>query len=109
MAVKHEDRTIAFQIITFIFFFLFIIFSVYVGTTRLLFSRIMTDNAQESVGHLAHETINLIDGRFTKVEALSKALLDLRRMASLSEADYNSFMYSLIYEHHELECITIAY
>ncbi len=109
MAAKHEDRTIAFQIITFIFFFLFIIFSVYVGTTRLLFSRIMTDNAQESVGHLAHETINLIDGRFTKVEALSKALLDLRRMATLSEADFNSFMYSLIYEHHELECITIAY
>lgn len=109
MPAKHEDRTIAFQIITFIFVFLFIIFSVYVGTTRLLFSRIMTDNAQESVGHLAHETINLIDGRFAKVEALSKAILDLRRMKSLSQDDLNRFMHSLIYEHHELESITLAF
>ncbi len=108
MVNKHEDRTIAYQIITFIFVFLFIIFSIYVGITRILFSRIMTDNARDSVGHLAHETISEIEGRFGKVEALGKSILELRKMQAMSDEQFNHYLFSIIYEYPEVECITIA-
>lgn len=108
MVNKHEDSTIAYQIITFIFIFLFIIFSIYVGITRILFSRIMTENAEESVGHLAHETINEIEGKFDKVEALGRSILELNNMQSMTEEQFNHYLFSTIYEYPEVECITIA-
>ncbi len=109
MANKHEDRTIAYQIITFIFLFLFIIFSVYVGITRFLFSRVMTDNARDSVSHLAHETIYEIDGKFGRVEALGKTILELNNMKALTEEEFNHYLFSIVYEYPEVECITLAY
>lgn len=108
MVNKHEDRTIAYQIITFIFISLFIIFSIYVGITRFLFSRIMTDNARESVSHLAHETISEIEGKFNRIEALGRSVLELNNMHAMSEELLNHFLFSLVYEYPELECITIA-
>lgn len=108
MQNKLQDRTLAYQIITFIFVFLLIIFIASILVTRFLFQRVMLDNAEENLSHLAHETINQIDGRLEKVQTLSRSVLLLISQKSLDDSELNTYFYNLINEHRELISITLA-
>jgi sigma-B regulation protein RsbU (phosphoserine phosphatase) len=109
MQSKREDRTIAYQIISFIFIYLIIIFGVSIGVTLFLFSHIMLDNARESTSHLANGTIAQIDGRLAKVEAIAKNVLELYSMNELSSERMDHYIHDLIYEHPEISSVNLAY
>ncbi len=108
MQIKIQERTLAYQIITFIFIFLLIIFVASILITRVLFHRVMLDNAEDTLSHLAHETINQIDGRLEKVQTLSRSVLLLISQHSLAETEINSYFYELIADHPELVSISLA-
>jgi hypothetical protein len=77
MQSKQEERGLAYQIIVFIFFFLVLIFSVFIGITRFLFSEIMMDNSRETVSHLAKETVYQIEGRLSAIVDISQSIITL--------------------------------
>ncbi|MEN6445797.1 MAG: SpoIIE family protein phosphatase [Candidatus Cloacimonas sp.] len=109
MENKREQPGLAYQIIVFIFFFLIIIFSVYIGITRFLFSEIMMENSRESISHLAHETVSEIESRFTKVVDISHIIISLYHADYFDRKKLDTFLYDLIYEFNTLESVTIAY
>ncbi|MDD2228650.1 MAG: SpoIIE family protein phosphatase [Candidatus Cloacimonetes bacterium] len=109
MQNKHEDRTIAYQIISFIFLYLMIIFGISIGVTLFLFSRIMLDNAQDSTRHLAEGTIAQIEGRLDKVVAISTNILELNSMNELSTDMMDHYLHEIVFEHPEISAICFAY
>lgn len=108
MQIKLQDRTLAYQIITFIFVFLLIIFTSSILITRFLFHRVMLENAEENLSHLAHETINQIDGRLERVQTMARSMLLLISLKSLDDNKLNEHLYNMITEHQELISITLA-
>lgn len=109
MQSRREDRTIAYQIISYIFIYLLVIFSISIGATLFLFSRVMLDNARESTSHLANGTIAQIDGRLEKVEAIAATVTELYYMNQLNSDMLDHYFHDLLYEHNELISIGIAY
>ncbi len=109
MPSKTEDRTIAYQIISFIFLNLMIIFSISITVTLFLFSNVMLDNARESTSHLANGTISKIDGKLEKVEAIATNVMELYSMDELDGSALDHYFHDLVYEHPELVSIGIAF
>ena len=109
MLNKHEDRTIAYQIISFIFLSLMVIFGVSIGITIFMFSRIMLDNARDSTSHLAEGTIAQIEARLDKVVAISTNVIELNSMDALSTDTMNHYLHEIVFEHPEISSICFAY
>lgn len=105
---KKEDRTIAYQIISFIFVYLLLIFAISISVSFSLFSRVMLKNSRESISHLANETITQIDSRLDKIEAISTDIMKLYYMEALDKEAFNEFLHEIVYEHHEIVAINIS-
>jgi len=69
----------------------------------------LAPNAQESISHLAHETIREIDGRLQNVESLASSLLEIQHMKVLTDDQMDEYLYNLVCKMPEIESITIAY
>jgi len=108
MNSKREDRTIAYQIISYIFIYLLLIFAVSIGLSFSLFSRVMLKNSRESISHLANETIIQIDSRLDKIEAISSDILKLYSMNVLNEESINEYLHEIVYEHQDILSINIS-
>ncbi|MDY0152317.1 MAG: cache domain-containing protein, partial [Candidatus Cloacimonas sp.] len=109
MNVKHEDRSLAYQIITYIFIFLFLIFFIYVGFTRILFSRIMLDTARETVSHVTNETVNKVDSALEKIQTLAESVMELKSLDVLTESELEAYLLDIIYEFPQLNSVCLAY
>ena len=109
MQSKQEERGLAYQIIVFIFFFLVLIFSVFIGITRFLFFEIMMDNSRETVSHLAKETVYQIEGRLSAIVDISQSIITLYNSDYLNRNELDTILNDYIYEFDTLESITIAY
>jgi len=109
MTKNPEPRSLAYQIIMFIFIFLVLIFSIFIGITRFLFSNIMMNNAQDTVSHIANEAIYQIEGRLTKIVDISRTVSILYHSEQYNSKKVNSLLHDLVYEFDTLEAITIAY
>lgn len=109
MKQRQEKRGLAYQIIVFIFISLFLIFTAFIAITRILFSHIMMENAQETVSHLANETTYQIENRLTSVVNISRTILTLYRYDHFERNKLDSILHDWVYEFENLEAITIAY
>ncbi|MDD4309831.1 MAG: SpoIIE family protein phosphatase [Candidatus Cloacimonetes bacterium] len=109
MPTKNDDRTLANQIITFIFFYLAIIFITSIGSTFFIFSRIMLANSRDSISHLTTGTINEIDARLDKVSAIARDAYVLHTTKLLDENTLNSYIHGIINEYPEISSVCIAY
>ena len=109
MHSKHVDRSLASQIITYIFVFMFLIFFVSIVTTFYMFSHIMQDNARESISRLASGTIALIDGRLDKVQTIAHNALELQMLKLISNSDFELYLHDLVMENPEISSINVSY
>lgn len=65
---SREDKTLAYQLITYVFVLTLVAFIVVTTLTQILFSGRISKSQLENMKHLAHERIYLIDGILSHVE-----------------------------------------
>jgi sigma-B regulation protein RsbU (phosphoserine phosphatase) len=108
MLQKREDRTIAFQLISFVFAFMLIVFLASILVTRNMYHNIMLDNQLDNMRHLAHERIYLIDGILFRIEGFARIAKSAMTDYGLSEEDRESFLRELLMENPQIHSICIA-
>jgi len=108
MPINVQERSLAYQIITFIFIFLLVIFAISIFTTRILFRQVILDNSRELVTHLAHETINQIAGKLENMQILTRSVQEIAALRLLPEDELNTLIYNLISDNHDLVGVCIA-
>lgn len=77
MPSSNEEHTFAYQLISFIFVAMLLVFFASTLVTRTLYKRIIQDSQLDNMRHLAHERVYLLDGIMENVEALARASLSL--------------------------------
>lgn len=108
MAHRSEDRTIAYQLISFVFAFMLIIFLASILVTRSLYHDIMLDNQLDNMRHLAHERIYLIDGILFRVESIARISRSVFSDYSLTDAERAGYLREVLMENPQIHSICIA-
>ncbi|HQB97638.1 MAG TPA: hypothetical protein PKZ46_01800, partial [Candidatus Cloacimonadota bacterium] len=108
MPHRSEDRTIAYQLISFVFAFMLIIFLASILVTRSLYHDIMLDNQLDNMRHLAHERIYLIDGILFRVESIARISRSVFSDYSLTDDERAGFLREIMMENPQIHSICIA-
>lgn len=77
VARSSADRTLAYQIISFVFIAMLLVFFASILVTRILYKRIILDTQLDNMRHLVHERVYLLDGIMENVEALAQVSRNL--------------------------------
>ena len=85
---RDEDRTLAYQLISFVFVAMLLVFFASILVTRMLYRQIILNSQLDNMRHLAHERVYLLDGIMSNVEALAQSSLNLYHGASISDQDF---------------------
>ncbi len=108
MPIVKEERSLAYQLISFIFTALLLVFFASMMVTRILYSKIMLDNALDNMRHLVHERIYLIDGILTRVEALAGTAQNLITQYDMSDEEVEGFLRDILVENSQIHSICLA-
>lgn len=108
MRLKKRTKTLAFQIISFTFIYLVIIYFVSTLATQHLVSGVMLDNAREAIGNLAREKAQTIDKDLSTMDVLGWSLHELYVNDALTEVDLNSYITHILRHYPELISVCIA-
>ena len=103
-----EERSLAYQLISFIFSVMLVIFFGSIIVTRVLYSRVMLDSQLDNMRHLVHERIYLIDGILEKVEALARTSQDLATNHRLDSAEFDRYLQNLLTDNSQIHSICLA-
>ncbi len=103
---KH--RSLAYQIILFIFFFIFVILLTSILITGLLMSRVMLKNAEVNVEYLANQNIYQIENRLNKIQTHAKDISSLLQADNVSTNVIEHVIKSILDSNPEIEAFCIA-
>ncbi|HOD59230.1 MAG TPA: SpoIIE family protein phosphatase [Candidatus Syntrophosphaera sp.] len=109
MKKEIKPRTIAFQIISFMFIVLVVLFIISLFTTGRLIQSLMESNARESFGNITKINVQTIDQTLSKIVTLSRNLELLIKDKNHYEADLNLHIRQLLIDNPEVVSICIAY
>jgi len=109
MQTRSEDRTLAYQIISYTFIFLLVIFIAAVLITRALFANITVRNSLQTMQHLAHEKVYHVEGRLIKVQTLAKTSLDFIRDFNPEPTALNEYLLNIISDNDEISSICMGF
>lgn len=108
MPPSKVDRTIAYQLISFIFTFMLIIFFVSIVVTRIMYSKVMLNIQLDNMRHLVHERVYLIDGILNKVESLSRTFQTLITDHDMKRAELLPLLQQTMRENPQIHSICVA-
>ncbi|MCB5262091.1 MAG: SpoIIE family protein phosphatase [Candidatus Cloacimonetes bacterium] len=108
MAQNKVNKSLAYQLISFVLTFMLIIFIVAIFVTRSIYSKVMLDIQLSNMQHLAHERIYLIDGILSKVEALAKIARSVAVDHDLSDTEKEIMLRSLLLDNPEVHSLCTA-
>ena len=108
MLSKKEDRTLAYQLISFVFAFMLIIFLASILVTRAFYNRVIMDNQLDNMRHLAHERIHLIDSILFRVESFATMSRTAILNYGLSEEQHFAFLSETLMENPQVHSICLA-
>ncbi len=108
MPNRKEYRTLAYQLIYFVFAFMLIIFLASILVTRAFYHRVMLNNQLDNMRHLAHERIHLIDGILFRVESFAGISLTAILNYDLSEEQRFNFLQDILMQNPQVHSICVA-
>lgn len=108
MPSRSDDKTLAYQLISFVFAFMLIIFVAAIMVTRVLYRDIMLDNQLDNMRHLAHERIYLIDGILFRVEGIARLTRDIVSGHNLDEQSKDAFIRKLMADNPQIYSVCLA-
>lgn len=108
MRSRKNPKTLAFQIISYTFILLVLIYFTSVLVTNHLVSRVMLDNAREIIGNLAGEKVQLIDKELSKIKVLSWGLVDIYTHGHLENEDFEVFIEHMLKSNNFLASVCVA-
>jgi phosphoserine phosphatase RsbU/P len=108
MQHSKVERTIAYQLISFIFSFMLVVFFISILLTRIVYSRVMLDSQLDNMRHLVHERIYLIDGILNKVESLAQTTRTLATDYDMSREELLPFLHIALREHAQIHSMCFA-
>ncbi len=105
---KREDKTLAYQLITFVFVITLIAFVVITTFTQILLRRHISKTQLDNMKHLAHESIYLIDGILNHVEQNLHMLCIMLSDRRFSKEEIESVISEAIQHDNSVHSITLA-
>ena len=108
MKTETKPRTIAFQIISFMFVVLVALFIISILTTGRLMHSVMESNARESFGNITKINVQTIDQTLSKMVILGRDL-ELLIKDNNHETDLNLHIRQLLTDNPEIVSVCIAY
>ncbi|MDD3532684.1 MAG: SpoIIE family protein phosphatase [Candidatus Cloacimonetes bacterium] len=108
MAQKKESKSLAYQLISFVFTFMLIIFAISIFISRSFYSKVMLEMQHNTLRHLVHERIYLIDGILFKVEALAKMARSVVADYNLNDSEKETMLRTLLLDNPELHSLCMA-
>lgn len=108
MAQNKKNKTLAYQLISFVLTFMLLILLVSILVTRMLYSRVMLDIQLNNMRHLVHERIYLIDGILNKVESLAEITRMMYPNENMSDAQREAMLRNLLLDNPQMHSLCIA-
>lgn len=108
MLFKRENKTLASQLVTFMFIFLVIIFLISYAVTRHFVGKVMLDHAQRDISHLAREKVQQIEKDLLRIETQGKNLRFLIMNSMLDGGKLNNYIGYLFGDNPQLQTVCIA-
>jgi len=109
MRSGKKTNSLAFQISSFIFIFLVIIFLVSTTVMFYLASKVLLDINEECIGNLVGEKVQQIDGKLSKIALQGKSFKNIVMYDVLDENELQYQILHLLYDNSDLTSICIAY
>lgn len=103
-----EEHSLTYQLISFIFSVMLVIFFCSILATRTIYSKVMFKSQLNNMRHLVHERIYLIDGIMDKVETLARTSQDLIVNYDLSPEEIERYLQTLLTENNQIHSICLA-
>jgi len=102
---NSEDRTLAYQLISFVFIAMLLVFFASVLVTRSIYKKIILDTQLDNMRHLAHERVYLLDGIMANVEALGRVSLDLMSNPQISSSTFEEHLKNVLLDNPTVHSI----
>ncbi|MBW6514187.1 MAG: SpoIIE family protein phosphatase [Candidatus Syntrophosphaera sp.] len=109
MRSGKKTKTLAFQIISFIFFFLVIVLAVTFLIIGQLINRVTIDSANESIGNLLSEKVQLIDKKLVRIMTQGRTFRNVVSSDVLDETELRRQLLHLLYDNPDLISVCLAY
>ncbi|MDD2597560.1 MAG: hypothetical protein PHY98_07660, partial [Candidatus Cloacimonetes bacterium] len=108
MPHANAERTLAYQLISFIFIAMLLVFVASVLVTRVVYKNIILDSQLDKMKHLAHERIYLIDGILHKVESLANTSVNLLQDTEISSSSLEKHFRNVILDNRDVNSVSLV-
>jgi phosphoserine phosphatase RsbU/P len=102
---SSEDRTLAYQLISFVFIAMLLVFLASILVTRSIYKKIILDTQLDNMRHLAHERVYLLDGIMANVEALGRSSLNLMNESQISSNAFEAHLKNVLLDNQAVHSI----
>jgi len=102
----NEERTLAYQLISFIFIAMLLVFVASVLVTRVVYKKIILDSQLDKMRHLVHERVYMMDGILHKVETLANTSVNLLQDNEISSSSLEKHFRNVVLDNRDVHSVT---
>jgi len=102
----NEERTLAYQLISFIFVAMLLVFIASVLASRVAYKNISLDSQLDKMKHMAHERVYMMDGILRKAEYLANTTVSLLQDPEISSSSLEKHFRNVVLDNRDINSIT---
>ncbi len=106
MLHANEERTLAYQLISFIFVAMLLVFIASVLASRVAYKNISLDSQLDKMKHMAHERVYMMDGILRKAEYLANTTVSLLQDPEISSSSLEKHFRNVVLDNRDINSIT---